>query len=130
LKFPDNCGFFITDICIPNTFKTVEEGISDSLYIRYDFYPDVKTKYDIITIPSRNYTGATLAAELQTLLNTSVKKFYPGLSTAGKFIWIFSCTYDLNTNTFNISSKLTESNLDARNSWSILTDTTMNTLTG
>ena len=86
LKFPDNCGFFITDICIPNTFKTVEEGINDSLYIRYDFYPDVKTKYDIITIPSRNYTGATLATELQTLLNTSVKKFYPGLSTAGKFI--------------------------------------------
>ena len=43
---------------------------------------------------------------------------------------VLSCSYDLNTNTFNISSKLTESNLDARNSWSILTNTTMNTLTG
>ena len=31
LKFPDNCGVFITDICSPNTFKTVEEGINDSL---------------------------------------------------------------------------------------------------
>ena len=37
LKFLDNCGFFFTDICIPNTFKTVEEVINDSLYIRYDF---------------------------------------------------------------------------------------------
>jgi hypothetical protein len=91
LKFPDNCGFFITDICIPNTFETVEEGINDSLYIRYDFYPDGLTKYDIITLPSRNCTGATLATELQTLLNTSVKKFYPSLSTAGKFIGGFSC---------------------------------------
>ena len=65
LKFFDNCGFFIIDICIPNIFKTVEEGINDSLYIRYDFYPDKKSGFDIITIPARNYTGATLAAELQ-----------------------------------------------------------------
>ena len=78
--------FFITDICIPNTFKTVEEGINDSIYIRYDVYPDGLTKYNISTIPSRNYTGATLAAELQTLLNASIKKFYAGLSTARKFI--------------------------------------------
>ena len=54
LKFPDNCGFFITDICIPNTFKTVEEGINDNLYMRYDFYPDGKTGFDIITIPAKN----------------------------------------------------------------------------
>ena len=119
MKFPDNCGFFITDICIPNTFKPVEEGINNNLYTRYDFYPDGKTGFDIITIPAKNYTGATLAAQLQTLLSASIQKIYAGLSTAGKFIWVFSCSYDLNTNTFNITSKFSDSKVDSRNSWSI-----------
>ena len=44
-------------------------------------------------------------------------------------MWGFSCTYDLNTNTFNISSKFSDATVDARNSWSLSTDTTMNTLT-
>ena len=41
LRFPDNCGFFITDICIPNTFKTVEQEINDTLYIRFDIFRKV-----------------------------------------------------------------------------------------
>ena len=82
LKFSDNCGFFIIDICIPNTFKTVEEGSNDLLYMKYAFYPDGIMNYDIITIPARNYTGSTLAAELNILLSASVKQFYTNLPAA------------------------------------------------
>jgi hypothetical protein len=112
---------------IPNSFYNISTALQNNIF-SYTKSPGAVAVN--LTIPSGNYTRATLATELQTLLNASIKKFYAGLSTAKKFIWVFSCTYDLNTNTFNISSKLTESNLDARNSWSILTDTTMNTLTG
>jgi hypothetical protein len=45
IKFPENSGFYITDICIPNTFRTVEEGINDRLYIRFDSYPESITKF-------------------------------------------------------------------------------------
>ena len=54
IKFPENSGFYITDICIPNTFKTVEEGINDRLYIRFDIYPESIPKFYIIIIPSMN----------------------------------------------------------------------------
>ena len=68
LKFPDNCGFFITDICIPNTFKTVEQGINDTLYIRFEIYPESMTYLKTITTPPKNYTGITLATELDNYL--------------------------------------------------------------
>ena len=48
ITFPDNSGFYITDICIPTIFKTVEGGITDRLYIRFDMYPESITKFYII----------------------------------------------------------------------------------
>ena len=33
IKFPENSGFYITNICIPHTFKTIEERINDSLKV-------------------------------------------------------------------------------------------------
>ena len=96
LKSPDNCGFFITDICIPNTFKTVEQGINDTLYIRFDIYPESITKFYSIKIPSKNYTGSTLAVQLETLFNDAIGKY-------SENVWGFKCLYELNTNTLTIT---------------------------
>ena len=30
---PDNCAFFITDVCIPPVWKTLEEHINARLYV-------------------------------------------------------------------------------------------------
>ena len=120
LKFPDNCGFYITDICIPNTFKTVEEGVNDSLYLRFDFYPALETQFHIITLPPRNYTGYTLATELVKLLNAAAAKFSP-------VVWNFTCTYDQGVNTLTITGNLKAGITDLRNSWEIYTDNTLKT---
>ena len=82
IKFPETSGFYITDICIPNTFKTIEEGINDWLYIRFDIYPESITTFYIIRIPSKNSTGSTLATELEALFNDAIGKY-------SKTIWDF-----------------------------------------
>ena len=120
LKFPDNCGFYITDICIPNTFKTIEEGVNDRLYVRFDFYPALTTEFNIITLPPRNYTGYTLATELVKLLNAAAAKFSP-------VIWNFTCTYDQGVNTLTITGNLKSGITDLRNSWEFYTDNTLKT---
>jgi hypothetical protein len=99
-----------------NTFKTDEEGVNDLVDRKYGLYHDGITKNDIITLPNRNYTRSTFATKLKTQLSASVKKSYVKLPAAEKFVWIFDYAYDLNSNTFNITSKLPATNLDARNS--------------
>ena len=32
-QLPDNCVFYITDVCIPHSWKTVEGGVNDTLYM-------------------------------------------------------------------------------------------------
>ena len=52
-------------MCIP---KTVEEGVNDSLFLRFDFYRALVPRFNIITIPPRNYTGYTSATHLENYL--------------------------------------------------------------
>ena len=35
LQFPDNCVFFVTDICIPHVFRLIEADVNDRLYYTY-----------------------------------------------------------------------------------------------
>ena len=119
LKFPDNCGFFITDNCIPNTFKTVERGINNTLYIRFDIYPESITYFKTITIPPKNYTRATLATELEKLFNAAI-------DTYSTTIWDFKYLYELNTNTLTITGNL-EQGRDLRMAWELYSDDTLKT---
>ena len=119
IKFLETAGFYITDICIPNTFKTVEEGVNDRIYIRFDIYPESITKFYIIKIPSMNYTGTTLAVQLEKLFNDTIGKY-------SKNIWDFKCVYELNTNTLSITGNLKQGQ-DLRNAWELYTDNTMRT---
>ena len=109
--------FFITDICIPNTFKTVEQGINDTLYIRFDIYPQMITIFKTITITPKNYTGATLAIELEKLFNAAI-------DTYSTTIWDFKCLYELNTNTLTITGNL-EQGRDLRMAWELYSDATL-----
>ena len=36
VQMPDNTVFFVTDVCVPHVWKTIEEGFNDRLYLRYN----------------------------------------------------------------------------------------------
>ena len=70
LYMPKNTVFYIEDVCIPNTWLTIEEGQNNRLYYQYIdsngyVYP---TSYVLLS-PSQ-YTATTLATEVQKQLNT------------------------------------------------------------
>jgi hypothetical protein len=118
LHIDEHMSYLINEISFPNTFRSVETGINDKLYIKWYFYDFVpkSVAYSIITIPSDNYTGYSLATTLQSLLNLAAKEF-----TIREDYIIFKCTYTQSINTFTISSTL-KSDKDIGNTWQLLTD--------
>ena len=86
----DSTACYIDDIVLPISFSTIN-STNDKLYMRI-FY-DTQSKYREIQIEQTNYTGNTLAVELETNLNA--------LDTNTDMTW--TVTYDLNDNLINIS---------------------------
>ena len=77
IQMPANSVFFITDVCIPHVWTTIESGINDKLYLWVidTTVPVVQANinaYYVITMTAGNYTAATLAQVLQTSLNNTV----------------------------------------------------------
>lgn len=72
LQLPDNCVFFVTDVCIPHVWKTIEENVNDRLYFRYKSVEMVgapaTTKNSVVKLPAGNYNGGTLATAIQQAL--------------------------------------------------------------
>ena len=67
LYMPDNSVFYVSDVCIPHSWYTIEQGINDKFYLQIRFNGFT---FDIIlTLDSKNYTGADLAVEILTQLN-------------------------------------------------------------
>jgi hypothetical protein len=98
LLFPDNCVFYIDDVCIPHSWYVVEEGVNDKLYIYLTpAVPDEDSTgitYSIIQISSGNYTGADLAAELQLQFTKTINNsLHPNM---------FSTTYNAKKNSITI----------------------------
>ena len=70
-QLPDDCVFYITDVCIPHSWKTIEEGVNDTLYmvrINRDVSSLVTIEGIIIRLAENNYTPTTFAEELQIRL--------------------------------------------------------------
>ena len=67
IYMPDNSVFYISDVCIPHSWYTIETGINDKFYLQIgvnNFTFDI-----ILTLDSQNYNGADLAVEILTQLN-------------------------------------------------------------
>ena len=77
LNTPSNCIFYITDVCIPNLFKTISTGENDTLYVEYTAHWDgifdssTYTIYNSVTLPPGNYTELSFASALDQQLNTA-----------------------------------------------------------
>jgi hypothetical protein len=74
----------------------VETGINDTIYIRALSYAGQQQQlFDVIVVlPSQNYTGSTLAAAIQSSLNTQLEAGLP----------VFTAVYNANPNTITINN--------------------------
>ena len=61
-KMPADTVFYITDVCIPHSWYTVEFGINNRLYFQINVLANVQ--YYIATMNEGVYDGAAFAAEL------------------------------------------------------------------
>jgi len=99
---PDNTVFFVTDVCIPHVWQTIEKN--DKLYLYYHTpsgpLPSQlaisNSKYVVIKIPEGNYTLATLESTLPTLLTNA-------LNTTARSFTSFVVTKDELTQSLTIS---------------------------
>ena len=70
---PEKCKAYLDEICIPHSFYTIEAGINDKFYLHTSTTAaNPPLDYWIITIPSKTYTGADLAAELANQINLAL----------------------------------------------------------
>jgi hypothetical protein len=96
----------IENVVIPHSWYTIEKGINDGMY--FQVTQDTSTSFYKMTIPSTDYTGASLQILLQSALNTA----YPTL---------FTVTYDALKN--NMMIRISGTN----NIFKVLTDTELST---
>ena len=59
LYFPKNTVFYVEDVCIPNTWYTVDKDFNDKLYILYD-----STNLAVLTLTPNPYIASSLASEV------------------------------------------------------------------
>ena len=83
---PEKCVYHLENCVIPHSWYNTEKDLNDTLYFIYNG----NAIYNAVAIPSTNYTGASLAAAFNNVLD--------GLLTL---------TYDLNTNKITITSSYT-----------------------
>ena len=107
-QLPDNCVFYLCDVCIPHSWKTIEEGYNDTLYVMM-VNPDSTRPSDtlrghIVQLASNNYTPTTFAAELQTRLRT------------------LSATFQATIDSASANSGIIIQNTTASVQWKLLTD--------
>ena len=98
LDLPDNTYCYIDDICIPHSWYTVED-FNNTLYIAAKIYIYYGTTYATpkyqgyaLKLSNGNYTGLSLANEIQEKLQTSI----PDLA--------FTCSYTIATGKISIKA--------------------------
>lgn len=67
MQLPDNTVFFVTDVCIPHSWQTVEQGFNDQLFLLLELLPRGTYQSYVLTIAAQNYTPTTFITELQRI---------------------------------------------------------------
>ena len=81
IYLPERCVMHIESVTMSHSWYTIETGINDSMYV------NLGGTCFIATVPSTNYTGASLASALASALGRG-----------------FTVSYNLNTNKLTISN--------------------------
>ena len=102
LTMPDNAVFFVDDVSVPHSWRTIEPGINDRFYFQFSTTEpnaDIRPDYGYnVELESKVYTGPDLAAELQTRMNAA----------ATIFANPFTVSYDFARNQLTISTTFSE----------------------
>jgi hypothetical protein len=67
---PENCVCYLDDFVIPVSWSTVDDR-NNKLYLRILYGGN--NWYKLVSVPSKNYTGAAFAAALELSINTTVR---------------------------------------------------------
>ena len=98
-QMPDNTVFYVADVCIPHSWKTIEEDIHDKLCLyvtKLQGGVRVRESHIIVLAPG-NYTPTTFAEELINRLNEGVPDtFYVLLGNDNALTIGISATTDNN----------------------------------
>jgi len=112
VQMPENTVFYVTDVCIPHVWNTIETGFNDKLYMSYSIDYLTFDHYVPVTLTEGDYTLTQFASELQTKLNEAVLASH-------RSNLVFVVTGNLRNNTITISlTQLTA----PRGSFKIYTD--------
>ena len=101
VQMPENTVFFVTDVCIPHVWKTIETDFNDRIYLIYASPPPGSptvwtTRSYMVQLDEGNYTLTQLATHLQTKLNEA-------LNADAKAVTSFVVTPSTNNNSLTIS---------------------------
>jgi hypothetical protein len=116
IYMPPNSIFMIDEVCIPNAWYTVEEGMNDKLYFFFINTFTGSTYSRIIALPNGNYNGTRLATNIKTALDNAI---------IGSLVFS-PLSVSFNAIEFNINISTT----DVNNRWYILTDNDLKTRLG
>ena len=97
LTMPHNAIFYITDVCIPNLFKTIARGENDTLYFETGsaILPLGFPLSGTVTIPPRNYTELAFVQVLsQFLSDQSYGSLHADYDSANNVCSITTSSYD------------------------------------
>ena len=91
---PDDTKFYISDVCIPHTWNTIND-FNSKLYLRI-FYtagsnPGLREDY-ILDLTQKSYIGTTFA----TMLKSKIQEKLPSITT-------IQCTFDSTTNKLSLT---------------------------
>ena len=98
MSFHQDTVFYLDDITIPHSWESILDSINNKLYFKvYKISVVPEIEYNIIaTIEPGNYTGADLATEIQTEMNSFTQ-------TATTQANLFTCAYVAKTNKITIT---------------------------
>ena len=91
---PDDTKFFISDVCIPHTFNTIND-FNSKLYLRIVYFngSNAGDRYDyILDLNQKSYIGTTFA----TMLKSKIQEKLPNITT-------IQCTFNSTTNKLSIT---------------------------
>ena len=108
VALPQNCIFFVDDICIPHSWYNIETGINDKIYMQVvnvlGTAAPTTNDCKIIVLTAGNYNLTTFANHLATIISAE----FSGIPVS------FTVVPNSNTNTLTITPK--HSKLQSKNS--------------
>lgn len=106
ITLPEGCVMRVENAIIPHSWLNIEFSINDRMYLVVNINGS-SPSYAILTIPTNQYIGSTLATALQTLFNAN----WSGIFTVGYTVALNTIDITIGGNSNNSFKVLTDAEL-------------------